>query len=193
MNTALRNPFMLQEGTLLLFLLLFFLLLLHLEGDRREERVGRERRRDSRRPFISSGSFLVTLAVIFCLSASEEPSGPPSSSTFSSLLHLRLHLLPSPPFLLSCQTSLRPRDLGQITCIQLVEASTTEWWAVVRVQGRRGDAVEKTSNWQIELPVHRQPPPLPQKPLFLLLEILSDHSHSFSRGELEGVGRILDR
>lgn len=85
MNTALRNPFMLQEGTLLLFLLL-----LHLEGDRRGERERgggeRERKRDSRRPFISSGSFLVTLAVIFCLSASEEPS----------FLHL-LFLTPPPP------------------------------------------------------------------------------------------------
>lgn len=44
MNTALRNPFMLQEGTLLLFLLLF-----HLEGDRRGERErggGGERERE---------------------------------------------------------------------------------------------------------------------------------------------------
>lgn len=44
MNTALRNPFMLQEGTLLLFLLL-----LHLEGDRRGERErggGGERERE---------------------------------------------------------------------------------------------------------------------------------------------------
>lgn len=116
MNTALRNPFMLQEGTPFLLLLL--------QGDRWNERA-----RDSQRPFISSGSFLVTRAVIFCLSASEEPSGPPSFVSFVLLL-LRLILLLLLllrllfPFSPSCQTSLRPQDLGQITCIQLVEAST---------------------------------------------------------------------
>lgn len=106
MNMALRNPFMLQEG-IPSFLSFLKEIALKRDGESRgkcerrsqreseREKMWRKRERESQRPFISLGSFLVTRAVIFCLSASEEPSGSPSSFF---CLNLLLQLLPLSPF-----------------------------------------------------------------------------------------------
>ena len=143
MNTALRNPFMLQEGTPSSFS--FFLK--EIAAERNENERERERERDSQRPFISSGSFLVTRAVIFCLSASEEPSGPPSTTSSSSSSSSATF---SFPFLPRVRPHLDPRIWVRLHVYNLL-----------RHQPWPGEPRRRTSNSQIELRLVRHHLPSP--------------------------------
>ena len=163
MNTALRNPFMLQEGTLSSFS--FFLKEIAAERNENE----RERERDSQRPFISSGSFLVTRAVIFCLSASEEPSGPPSSTSSSSSFTVSSSTF-SFPFLPRVRPHLDPRIWVRLHVYNLL-----------RHQPWPREPRRRTSNSQIELRLVATIPSPPRR-LSSVVPSVAIRRVPFSRG-----------